>query len=1103
MVSLHPIKVILLFSICYLVSCNNDSKAPSQDTSKSDKAATTKNQVEEKSIFQSLAPSQTKITFKNSITETMEFNFVNFLNMYNGGGVSIGDINNDGLEDIFFTGNQVSNKLYLNKGNLAFQDITNSAGVADAAGWTTGTTMVDINNDGLLDIYVCKAGPYKDPNFRKNRFYINQGDNTFKDEAAYYGVDDTAYSSQSYFFDYDKDGDLDMYLVNHRIDFVYTTVFDPKSDKQYEDQTSDKLYKNQNGKFVDVSKSTGIRNKAWGHSAAIYDYDQDGLEDVFVCNDFLQGDNLWINSKAGKFSDKVYDHIDHISQFSMGSDVADINNDGLLDLMVLDMVPEDHVTSKMNMGTMDTEQFRVLRQYGHHYQYMSNMLHLNRGQGVYSEIGNLAQVSKTDWSWAPLMADYNNDGIKEIFITNGIKRDLTSNDGKSKLETRAQQGPMTVEEAQQIIPSRKISNYMYTHNGDCRFRNVSDAWGLGQKLNSNGAAYGDLDNDGDLDLVINNIDDLASIYENKSTNNYLSISLKGPANNIKGIGTRLELKSGGTEQTMEKRSTRGFMSSVSDKIIFGIGDNAGIDQLTIIWPDGKHQTISNPKVNSVLEVDYNSNQGTYTETDNGQLTFSVTKSGVTYEHKENPYDDFRKEILLPHKMSTLGPCLAQSNGNNNATYIYVGGASGQSGQLFELGKNGKFTKKNIPDFKSDKQYEDTGAHFFDIDGDGDYDLYVVSGGSELGESDSAYKDRLYINQDGTFKKSDEHGTGLSTSGKAISVSDYDGDGDMDVFVGGRIVPGKYPLAASSALLENVDGKLQDVTESKLSGLQNIGLVTDALFSDYDGDGDDDLLLTGEWMGLTIFENADGGFSRKDLDDVTGIGWWYSITAGDVDNDGDMDYIMGNLGLNNKFGAKKDKPFHVFCSDFDNSGSLDIVLSKESNEGKLLPVRGRECSSEQMPFISSKFPTFTSFANADLPSILGQDKLDASVHYQADNFASIILINDGSGNFTKKKLPMLAQYGPIMSGHLIDTNGDGHLDFIGAGNINNAEVETVRYDASKGFLLLGQGDGTFSEKADSGLYLKGNIKATEIVSAGNKKYYIAAANDGAVESYILN
>ena len=1090
-------RIFITVSVClFLGACNNE---PANTTEKKVETKAVENSSTS-SVFENLPASKTKVTFRNNVTETMDFNFVTFLNMYNGGGVSIGDINNDGLEDIFFTGNQVSNKLYLNKGNLTFQDITNSAGVADASGWTTGTTMVDINNDGLLDIYVCKAGPFQDSKFRKNRLFINQGNNTFKDEATSYGLADEAYSSQSYFFDYDKDGDLDLYLVNHRNDFVYTTVFDPKHDKQYEDMTSDKLYRNDGGTFKDISKSAGVRNKAWGHSAAIYDFDGDGRDDVYVCNDFLQGDNLWINKGSGKFSDKIYDHIDHISQFSMGSDVADINNDGLMDLMVLDMVPEDHVISKMNMGTMDPLQFKVLREHGHHYQYMSNMLHLNRGNGAFSEIGNFANVAKTDWSWAPLIADYDNDGIKDIFITNGIRRDLTSNDGKSKLNARAQQGAMTVDDAKQLIPSRKISNYLYTHNGDNKFTNVANAWGLGQKINSNGAAYGDLDNDGDLDLVINNIDELAMIYENKTSNNFVSVALKGSEKNKQGLGAKLKLHTDSGIQTIEKRVTRGFMSSVSDKVIFGLGDETQVRKLEVVWADGNSQIIDNPKINSLIDVDYANNQGNSSNNLANSRLLKSSNHSINYTHKENSYDDFETEILLPHKMSTLGPCLARGDINGDGKEdLYVGGAAGQAGQLF-IATGQSFRKAGSSPFSSDKSYEDLGAIFFDADGDGDNDLYVASGGSELGSDPQAYSDRLYINNNGSFKKANDKLPEVNMSSKALTASDYDGDGDMDLFVGGRIVPKKYPVPASSILLKNNNGVFEDVTASIIPQLDKIGLVTDALFSDYDGDGDDDLMITGEWMGLTVFENNNGQFTRKNLDKETGVGWWYSITEGDIDNDGDMDYVLGNLGLNNKFGAKKEKPFHVFCSDFDNSGSLDIVLSKQSNDGKLLPVRGRECSSEQMPFIASKFPTFTSFAHADLTGILGQDKLDQAIHYEANNFASIVLINEGKGSFKSKKLPMLAQYGPLKSAHITDLNKDGKPDIIGCGSIFNAEPETVRYDASKGFVLLGKGDGSFTEKFDSGLLIKGNAKDSEIVTIGNTQILIVVCNDGPVETF---
>ena len=1035
-------------------------------------------------LFSALTPSQTKVFFKNQVKENNDFNFIRYSYIYNGGGVALGDINNDGLTDIYLCSNQATNKLYLNKGGFKFEDITVKAGVSDNQGWTTGISMTDINNDGLMDIYVCKSASLNNSTARKNKLFINQGNNSFKELARKYGIDDEAYSSQAYFLDYDKDGDNDMYLVNHRVDFENNIRINANTAGKTSSLTTDKLYCNDGEHFTDVTQKAGLLNNVWGLSASISDFNEDGWPDIYVCNDFIHGDNLWINNQNGGFENKIHDIMDHTSFFSMGSDIADINNDSKPDLIVLDMVSEDHVANKKNMAAMSTSQFHQLVKLGHHYQYMSNTLQLNRGDGMYSDIALTAGVANTDWSWAPLLADFNNDGLKDLFVTNGIKRDMTDNDYKIALDKRAAEGKMTLDDLFNLIPSRKIKNYIFENNGNSGFTKKTDDWGLTQYLNSNGAAYADLDNDGDLDLVTNNLDDYASIYQNNSSLNFLKIKFKGPPNNTLGLGAKVTVDTESEKQYAEYYLNRGFLSSMGEGIVFGLKNTKDTGAITVEWVDGKTQTIDSAKANSTLIFNYNNAADTPLKK-KGTQKFITRKddSPLTFNHKENAYNDFVKEILLPHKYSTLGPSIIKGDVNGDGLEdLHISGASGQPSQLFLQDSNGSFQLKNNSAFIKNKAYETVGAIFIDGDLDGDLDLYTVNGGNEKPSKTNHYSDHYYTN-DGKGKFVQRLNIPkIITSGKSIAKGDFDKDGDMDLFIGGRVVPGQYPLPARSVLLENKKGKFVDVTNSTAPELNEIGLVTDAIFSDYDGDNDLDILVTGEWMALTVYVNDDNKFTKKSLEDITGIGWWYNINAADFNKDGHMDYFIGNLGLNNKFGANDEKPFHVFCDDFDDSGNLDIVLSKEK-KGKFLPVRGRECSSQQMPFIKEKFPTFKSFAEADLSAIYGQDKLTGALHYTVNNFESVVLINDGTGQFKSMSLPVEAQYGPTLCSEIIDINNDGHLDIIGAGNIYNSEVETLRYDASKGYILLGDGTGEFKYHTNSGFKVDGNVKDMSIINVG--------------------
>lgn len=1053
-------------------------------------------------LFINIPVSESQLNFKNELRESNQFNFINYIFIFNGGGVCIGDINNDGLKDIYFSSNQGSNRLYLNKGKMKFEDVTRSYGVADADGWTTGINMIDINADGWLDIYVCKSGNLP-PEQRQNKLFINQNGERFIESAVSWGLNDPAWSNQSYFLDYDKDGDLDMYLVNHRNDWNNTTLYDVANEAKRDIYTTDKLFRNDGNRFTDVTVSAGVSNKTWGHSAAVADFNDDGWPDIYVCNDFLQGDNLWINNGDGSFTDKILEYFDHTSFFSMGSDVADINNDHRPDLVVLDMVSEDHVSNKKLMAGMSTEQFRNLVNLGNHYQYMTNILQLNRGQGQYSEIAYTAGIANTDWSWAPLIADFDNDGFKDIFITNGIKRDMTDNDFKISLEKRAQLGPMNIEDVYEMIPSRKIQNYFFRNLGNTRFDNLSEQWGLDQNINSNGAAWGDLDNDGDLDLVVNNLDDYASLYENQGSGNKLVVKLKGPDSNPMGLGSELIVKSNDDFLYQQHYTARGYLSTVDPDMYVGLGDMSTVSEVQMVWPDGKSEILTNVKANTTISFDYRNATIDYKKPEykNTLLATGESAPGLSgFSPEEDSYDDFVREILLPQKYSSQGPYSSTADVNGDGLDdIFISGSRDKPARLFIQDTNGNFKTHSENTWQKDRMHEDLGSVFFDVDNDGDQDLYVVSGGNEYPENHEYYIDRLYINDGtGNFSRSKSLPE-IRTSGYCVVKADYDKDGDDDLFVGGRIVPGKYPLPTSSHILRNDSGKLVIATRDIAEDLVDIGMVTSALWSDYDVDGDLDLMISGEWLGLIAMENQDGKFKKKELSEISGRGWYFALAEADFNGDNRPDYLMGNLGLNNKFGAKENKPFHVFCNDFDRSGNLDIVLSKEK-KGTLLPVRGRECSSQQMPFIKDKFPTYASFAESDLLDIYGEENINSSVHYEVNNFASIVLLSTTDGSFVKKELPIEAQYGPSLSFQVLDVNRDGKLDIIGAGNIYDAEVETVRYDANKGYVLLGDGQGGFEYVSNSGFIVDGDVRQLNVAEINKQKQLIVVRNSESIKLY---
>jgi hypothetical protein len=1057
-------------------------------------SCTTSNQ-DPPTLFNLVDSDQSNIHFSNTIKESLYFNFINYSYIYNGAGIAVGDINNDGLEDLYFSSNQGANKLYLNKGNLQFEDISITAKVTDKGGWSTGTAMIDINNDGWLDIYVCKSGSLDNNALRKNKLYINQKDNTFKERAQDYGIDHFGFSTQAYFFDYDNDSDLDLFLLNHRPDFQNNTSINPQVQDIKQPYSSDQLFRNDEGRFTNVTAAAGIENKAWGLSASIGDFNNDSHPDIFVANDFLEADFLYLNQGDGTFKDEILNSFMHISTNSMGSDFADINNDLKPDLIVLDMLAEDHIRGKENMAAMSTENFNSLVKAGYHHQYMSNMLQLNNGDGTFSEIAQLAGVAKTDWSWAPLIADYDNDGFNDLFVTNGIEHDLSNQDFRNQMKTNIKnRKKVSLDEAIEMMPSQKLSNYIFRNNHDLSFSDKTNEWGFDIKVNSSGAVYSDLDNDGDLDIVTNNQSAKAQVYRNNSLSNFLTVSLVGSKKNIFGIGANVTLYAENLNQTKTLYSSRGYQSSVTNKLHFGLGKLSKIDSLKITWPNGSCQLVKDLEVNKNIELYFKNAKNI--EVNNIKTTplfksIVPSEMGIDYVQHEIPFNDFDLQVLLPQKQSEIGNPLAVADVNHDGLDdFFVGNASGGSASLFIQKKDGSFFSSNRNVLENDKAYEDSSASFIDIDSDGDFDLYVASGGYELETTNPLLNDRVYENDgNGAFKKSTVLPKMYSSS-KAIASIDYDNDGDKDLFIGGSVKPGQYPLADPSYFLKNENGKFIDVTKETIGGIEELTIVKDAIFSDYDNDGDKDLIVVGEWMPVTIFENDGLKFIKTEIQGLNNLkGWFQSIKEIDIENDGFPDYVIGNWGTNNKFHPSEEKPLHIYAGDLDGNDSFDMALSKVSKTGALIPVRGKECSSQQTPFINTKLKTFEAFANSTLPGIYGQDRLSKAAHFKANTFETVLLKNKKGVKFEPQPTPNQSQFSPTLGIEVFDFNNDGYLDVFGVGNVYDSEVETVRYDASMGYILLGQADGAFEFCQDTSYFSNFEAKAIKKITIEDEVHFL--------------
>ncbi len=1107
--TIHMLRKIIIVSLIFagLSSCKTENKNSTNIAS---------SETSEERLFVSIPSGESGINFTNKLEETIDANYFQYNYMYIGSGVASGDINNDGLVDLFFTSNSNDNKLYLNKGDFKFEDITEKAGIINKEGFDTGVTFVDVNNDGFLDIYVSRGGWIDEDNRFANLLYINNGNLSFTEKAQELGLADNNRTIQSIFFDYDNDNDLDVYISN-AADIVsrnQSEVVDldklQKDPKTITLKGSDRLYNNDGtGHFTDVSLKSGIKPEtAFGLNPEVIDFNNDGWLDIYVNNDFNMPDFAYLNNGDGTFTEQSEKIVKHMSFNSMGGDIADINNDGFLDLMTLDMNPKDYIRSKTTMGMTSISMFEKMTSSGYHYQYMHNMLQLNNGNGTFSEISKMADIGDTDWSWAMLSADFDLDGFNDIYVTNGVFRDVIDRDSNKKIvdELRKNNRKPTKEDFlayAKMLPQQKLTNYFFKNKGDLTFEDTSSKWVNSDPTFSNGAVYADLDNDGDLDIVVSNINDPATILKNNANKlekgNYLKISFVGPEKNKFGIGTTANIYlENGTKMVRQLINTRGFLSSVSNNLHFGLGDAQTVERVEIIWQDGKRHEFKNVEANQNLKIEYEKagvKHSLEDESKNKKTLFKKITSN--YNHIDPYFNDYTRQVLLPHKLSQTGPALAKADVNLDGNEdVFIGGGHGQPGQLLLGQKSGKFKKSNGQIFAMDKQHEDTGACFFDADNDGDQDLYVVSGSYEFDRNPRMLQDRLYLNNGrGAFVKSNALPE-IYSAGSVVIPSDYDNDGDIDLFIGGRVIPAKYPHAPNSYLLINDNGGFTNETKTLSPELENIGMVTDASWFDIDNDEDLDLIVTGEWMGIEVFLNTSGKLEKTNNYESLSAkkGWWNKLLITDVDNDGDKDIIAGNLGLNYKFHASVEKPFHIYTSDFDYNGTEDIFLAKYYNN-KQVPVRGKGCTAQQMPHLKHKIKSYQDFANRDIEGIVGPG-IKTALHYEVNEFRSGIFINEGDNKFNFEPFTNDVQKSPINSILYNDFNGDGIEDLLLAGNNYQSEVETTRADAGIGSVLLRSENGDFESlpHLKSGFFTDKDVRNMIFMKLGSEKIVFVANNN---------
>lgn len=1097
---------LLALSFLIFSSCNEEGKSESEY------------------LFVELNSNITGIDFTNQLTETEEFNIIEYLYFYNGGGVAVGDVNNDGLLDLYFSANQLPNKLFLNKGNLVFEDITALSGLASAGPWKTGVTMADINGDGLLDIYVCRLGDWKGVK-GKNELYLNNGDLTFTEKAAEFGLDFQGFSTQAAFFDYDLDGDLDMYLLNHA---VHTANSYGRATLRYIDSgpSGDRLYRNNadkgEKKFTPVTNEAGIFSSqiGYGLGVGISDINNDGWPDIYVSNDFNENDYLYLNQRNGTFIEASSEAIAQTSRFSMGNDIADINNDGWIDILSLDMLPEDEITQKRSAGEDSYEIYRLKLNFGYGRQVSRNTLQLNNGNGTFSEIAQLAGISATDWSWTPLFADFDNDGWKDLFVSNGILKRPNDMDYINFITNpELEDGMVKKPEISNLdlakkMPSGKVSNYIYKNTGNLSFQDMSTAWGFSDATVSNGAVYADLDNDGDLDLVVNNLNEQAGIFENQliqkfnsDKSSFLKIRFEGSENNKFGIGARVEAFSKGQTLVQENFTSRGFQSSVAPEIHLGLGNIQFLDSLKVIWPGGRSQTLKNVEVNQRLVL---------RETDAQSITLPIeTKrdvllhklpseiTGLEYFHLEDEYNDFNHQPLIPFKLSHSGPAIAVGDVNTDGYMdIYLGGAKGQKRALFLQTKEGKFKNSSLVIGPEELDQDEVFALFLDNEKNGKPDLLVFNGGENSDASRKLNNSLFTTDGTATFSKKQQLPIDPDIQVSAVLPADIDEDGLEDLIILGRNVSGKYGLIPRSYILRNSGGnEYEDVTERIAPELEYIGMATDAAWVDLDQNGKLDLVIVGDWMSITVFMNRAGRLvnETEKMGLTKTSGWWNSLAVEDLNGDGFPDLVAGNLGLNSRLKASEEFPLKMFVKDFDENGSLEQVIAY-SRQGSYYPVATRDELVRQIPMMKKELLSHRDFAGKTIEKLFKNLNLEEATHFQVHQLQSQILINQKGYGFEKKPLPIQTDFSSLEAIAIDDLDGDGNFDLILGGNKTEVSPYLGAFQGSQGLVLKGDGSGNFAPMADSGLAIKGNIRHIKIMEVGNQKWVLFLKNDGGLEVY---
>jgi len=1072
-------------------------------------------------LFEALDASRSGLHFTNKLTPTDSFNMFKYMYFYNGAGVGAGDFNNDGLIDLFFSSNQQQNKLYLNKGNLKFEDVTTEAKIPDDGGWSTGVSVIDINNDGMLDIYVCRVGKFETLH-GKNQLLVCQGIDKngipyYKDEAAQFGLDFSGFSTQAAILDYDGDGDPDMFLLNHSVHQNGTFAARSFFLGTYNDLSGDRIYRNDGCHFTDVTKETGINSSAIGYGlgVCVADINLDGWPDIYVGNDFHENDYLYINQKNGTFKEVLNDCMMHTSQFSMGVDVADINNDGWPDVISMDMLPSDPYILKRSLGEDNYNLFyEKVNQYGYNYQYTRNNLQLNCGNGMFSEVGLYAGIAATDWSWAPLWMDFDNDGLKDLFVSNGIPKRLNDIDyvsfvSNEEVQQKIKENNMDRQDMALVnkFPEIKLYNKFFKNNGNASFSDVGSQVQNDKLTFSNGAVYADFDNDGDLDVVVNDIEDPVLLYENKTNDsrshkNFIELKLNGPQNNLNAEGAKLLVFADGNIRTYEKYAVKGFQSSMEAPLHVGLA-NTKVDSMLLVWPDRSFEKIDWQKDTSkIVTVTYMKNLPSFDfsvltqfkRNDTRQMEDITKEAGLEYKHQENPFVEFDREPLIPHMVSTEGPTLAVNDINHDGLDdIFIGAAKRKKPAVFLQTLKGTFEKTSQPDLDNDSVYEDVDACWADVNNDSKIDLIVASGGNEYYGHDEHTQPRVYLN-DGTnqLKKLPHAFDSIFLTASCVAPYDFNGDGYVDLFIGARAVPWHYGEIPQSYLLQNDGtGKFKEVTDQHATGLSKVGMVTQAIWFDIDKDGDKDLILSLEWDGIVAFMNDRGHFTKKYL---TGTkGWWNFVLPYDIDGDGDIDLIAGNLGLNSRLKASDKEPVHLYYNDFDDNGNKEQVLTYYLN-GREIPFANKDELQKQMPVLKKKFLLAEDFAKASLQDLFTQQKLESSQILTANYFSNSILINDGKLNFTMHALPPQAQFSTFRDAVIVNANNDNLPDVLLVGNFYDNNIEMGRYDADYGTLLINRGNDKFTCEPVNGVVIKGQTRHIKELHIQNQPAYILARNN---------